>query len=80
MAAALILELDLLLEHVNVLMESLDPKHYQEAQELKAKLSEHFPVYKDLSSINRLFYEGREVLWNVQSVDHFDKQDQKMPG
>lgn len=55
MTAELIPELDLLSEHINVLMGWLDFKHYQEAKELKAKLFEHFPVYKAMSFIRQLF-------------------------
>jgi hypothetical protein len=65
----------LLAHRVNVLLRTLDPAHYQDAEELKRRLQKMYPGYEAISLLDDLVYDGREVLWNVRSGEHTDRQD-----
>jgi hypothetical protein len=65
----------LLSHRVNVLTRTLDPVHYHDAEELKRRLSEMYPGYEAIALLDNLVYDGREVLWNVRSQLHSDRQD-----
>jgi len=67
--------LTLLSHRVNVLTRTLDPDHYQDAEELKRRLREMYPGYDSICMLDNLVYDGREILWNVRSEIHTDRQD-----
>ena len=67
--------MSLLSHRVNVLMRTLDPTHYHDAEELKKRLSKMYPGYGAIAHLDKLVYDGREVLWNVLSDLHTDRQD-----
>jgi len=72
--------LTLLSHRVNVLTRTLDPDHYQDAEELKRRLREMYPGYDSICMLDNLVYDGREILWNVRSEIHTDRQDPSLAG
>ena len=60
---------------LNVLLRTLDPVHYGDAVELKRCLMEMHPGFATLAGNDNMVYEGMEILWNVMSKLHNDKQD-----
>lgn len=71
----LVSDIPLLGHRVNVLTKTLDPNHYYDAEELKARLSKMYPGYAAIAHLDNLVYDGREILWNVRSELHTDQQD-----
>jgi len=68
-------KLQLLFHRVNVLLRTIDPTHYQDAEILKKYLSELHEGYALLAQNDCLVYDGMEVLWNVCTQLHTDRQD-----
>lgn len=68
-------KLAILSERVNLVLKHGDPGHYEEACRLREKASNMFSTYHNLSTEDRLVYEGREVLWNRGSNLHTDSFD-----
>jgi hypothetical protein len=60
---------------VNVLLRTVDPTHYRDAEELKHCLMEIHPGYAAMAGNDNMTYDGMEILWNVLSQLHNDKQD-----
>jgi len=60
---------------VNMLLRTVDLMHYRDAKELKRCLMEVHPGYATFAGNNNMTYDGMEILWNVLSQLHNDKQD-----
>jgi hypothetical protein len=62
---------------VNETIRNIDPKHYEDSKALRAAIEKEYPFTRALGAVDNLIYEGHEILLNVHSGEHYDKQDPK---
>jgi hypothetical protein len=70
-------ELSLIAHRVNAAVSFADPIHYEDAKETRRLVEKSHAFTRVIGSIDPLVYEGREILLNVRSNIHFDRQDPK---
>lgn len=69
--------LKLISHRINEGIRCIDPKHYEDAKALRAAMEKEYPFTRALGAVDNLVYEGREILLNVRSGEHYDRQDPK---
>jgi hypothetical protein len=67
----------LISHRINEGIRCFDPLHYEHAEALRVAVEKKYPFARALGIIDNLVYEGHEVLLNVHSGDHYDRQDPK---
>jgi hypothetical protein len=69
--------LQLLAHRINEVIHHNDPIHYGHACQVRQHIEKKFPFTRTTGAIDMLTYEGRQILFNVRSPEHSDRQDPK---
>lgn len=76
--ALVVSEISLLSERVNETLRCLDPEAHTSHQELAQSLSKAYPHVRARAAIDPILFQGRSIIFNRQTPNHFDTKDPKL--